>query len=252
MKTILGILLICSLAQAGLSQTATPEKKHHKKGGATNDTANAQSPGAPAPDPAASQAAQVAFYQKSFIPSDPWRTINDKTTLAKGGDWVQFEGQVQRVTSDGIVLLGWYGEPLGYMLADFKPNSMTFNLSGYPRHVVIGQILSRNDRLVALKAGTKNDLPDLDYGVVYVPQLTEEQKAQAVTAKSQADARVLAFHQELAAKGDAYGEYKMGLRYLNGDGVDKDPQKARDLLGKAAAQGNKDASDELAKLPPPN
>jgi Sel1 repeat len=251
MKTILGILLICLLAQAGLSQTATPEKKHHKKGGATNDTANAQS-GTPAPDPAAAQAAQVAYYQKSFIPTDPWRTINDKPTFAKGGDWVQFEGQVQRVTTDGIVLLGWYGEPLGYMLADFKPNSMTFNLSSYPRPVVIGQILSRNDRLVALKAGTKNDLPDLDYGTVYVPQLTEEQKTQVATAKTQADARVLAFHQELAAKGDAYGEYKMGVRYLNGDGVDKDVAKARDMLSKAAAQGNKDASDELAKIPPSN
>jgi hypothetical protein len=248
MKTILCIALVCLTAQVALPQAAEAEKKHHHKAGATNNPAGAESPAAPGPG--ADQAAQIAMYQKSFVPTDPWRTIIDKVTLAKGGDWVQFEGKVQRVTPDGIVLQGWYGEPLGYMLPGVNVSGMSFNLSSYPRQVAVGQFLSRNDRLVALKSGTKNELPNLDYGTVYVPQLTEEQKAQASQAKSATDGRVLAFHQDLAAKGDAYGEFKMGMRYLNGDGVEKDPTKARDFLGKAAAQGYQDAKDALAKLSP--
>ncbi|MDB6022292.1 MAG: hypothetical protein JWQ04_2149, partial [Pedosphaera sp.] len=213
----------------------------------------APNPAVPPPDPAADQAKQFQQYQKNFVPADPWRVLNDKTNFARGDDWVQFEGRVTQVTSDGITVQGTFGEPLFYLLPN-NGNATTGNflLSNYPRPMAIGQIFSRNDRAVAFKAGTKNDLPNLDYGLVYVPELTEEQKAQAVQVKSKTDSKVLAFHKELAEKGDAYGEYKMGVRYLNGDGVDKDLAKARDLLGKAAAQGNKDAATELAKLPEAN
>ena len=66
--------------------------------------------------------------------------------------------------------------------------------------------------------------------------------------KSELAANTLKFHQELADKGDAYGQYLMGLRYMNGDGVEKDWFKASDYLGKAALQGREDASAELRKL----
>jgi TPR repeat protein len=254
MRTLLSILLVCLTASAVRAQTPAPATakhgKHHKAGD-TNAPAGAPDSDAAA---AADQTAQIQNYQKAFVPSDPWRVMNDKTNFARGGDWVQFEGRVTQVTSDGLVLQGWFGEPLCYLLPhNTTATTMTsFLLSNYPRRAAVGQVLSRNDRLVALKSGTKNDLTQLDYGTVWVHQLTEEEKAAAVSAKSKTDAKVLAFHQELADKGDAYGEYKMGVRYLNGDGVDKDPQKARDLLAKAAAQGNKDATDELAKLAPAN
>lgn len=70
----------------------------------------------------------------------------------------------------------------------------------------------------------------------------------AAKAKIDAAKKTLEFQQKLADKGDAYGQFKMGIRYLTGDGVDKDPAKARDLLAKSAAQGNKDAADQLTKL----
>ena len=38
------------------------------------------------------------------------------------------------------------------------------------------------------------------------------------------------------------------MRYLTGDGVVKNENKARDLLAKSAAQGNKEASESLFKL----
>jgi len=60
----------------------------------------------------------------------------------------------------------------------------------------------------------------------------------------------LEWHEQLASEGDPYGQYRMGLRYLKGDGVPQDVEKARDLLKSAAAQGDKGAAEELAKLPP--
>jgi TPR repeat protein len=153
------------------------------------------------------------------------------------------------VSAAGMVLQGWFDEPLAYLLPHHSLANTRFLVSGYPRPVSIGRVLSRNDRLVAYKSEMKEGLPTLEYGTVWVPELTEEQKAQAAQAKSKTQSKVLAFHQELADKGDAYGEYKMGMHYLAGDGVDKDVAKARDWLGKSAAQGNQDAAAELAKLP---
>lgn len=60
--------------------------------------------------------------------------------------------------------------------------------------------------------------------------------------------KTLEFHRNLCAQGDAYGQFKMGIRYLTGDGVEKDENKARDLLAKSSAQGFKDATIALAKL----
>jgi TPR repeat protein len=71
----------------------------------------------------------------------------------------------------------------------------------------------------------------------------------AVAAKKVAQARVLKTNQEAADKGDLYGLLRMGERYRDGDGVDKDLAKARDFLTKAAAAGSPTADDELKKLP---
>lgn len=73
----------------------------------------------------------------------------------------------------------------------------------------------------------------------------------APPTKSDVDARILKSQQELAAKGDAYGELHMGLRYRDGDGVEKNLAKAREWLQKAADQGDPDAFAALSKLPRP-
>ena len=54
-------------------------------------------------------------------------------------------------------------------------------------------------------------------------------------------AAVLKHHQELAAQGDGYGLFKMGERYLKGDGVEADRAKGLSLLKRAAAMGREDA-----------
>ena len=53
------------------------------------------------------------------------------------------------------------------------------------------------------------------------------------------------------AEGSALYQYRMGRRYITGNGVEKDPAKARDMFQKAADQGNEEAAAELKKLPPP-
>jgi hypothetical protein len=73
-------------------------------------------------------------------------------------------------------------------------------------------------------------------------------KAQLEAKQQATKARVLKWHEELAAKGNDFGQFKMGERYLVGDGVEKDETKARNLFSKSAAQGNEDAVRALEKL----
>jgi TPR repeat protein len=78
-------------------------------------------------------------------------------------------------------------------------------------------------------------------------QLEAQKKAeQAVIKKLSAGA--LAENERLAVQGDAYGELRMGERYLTGDGVAKDIFKARDYLQRAAEQGSQTAAEELNRL----
>jgi hypothetical protein len=89
----------------------------------------------------------------------------------------------------------------------------------------------------------------------------DEDKAQA-DAKAAADAdaaaqkqaaadAALRFNQDAADKGDPYGLLRMGERYRDGDGVEKDLAKAKDYLQKAADAGSTTAKDELSKLNQP-
>lgn len=72
--------------------------------------------------------------------------------------------------------------------------------------------------------------------------------APATQRKSSTDANLLKYYQDLANKGDAYGQFRMGERYLSGNGVPKDEAKAKDFFTKAAAQGNTDAEAALLRM----
>jgi hypothetical protein len=90
-----------------------------------------------------------------------------------------------------------------------------------------------------------------------LPPLTKEETDLQAAAKSKADQRtavlnrVLRSNQDAAAQGDAYGLLRMGERYRDGEGVDKDLAKARNYLQKAADAGSLTASNELSALPGP-
>jgi Sel1 repeat len=70
--------------------------------------------------------------------------------------------------------------------------------------------------------------------------------------KAELAARTLTWHREQAEQGSAYGQYQMGMHYLNGDGVPKDLQRARDWFLKSAKQGNDDAYQKLKNLDYPS
>ncbi|HEY1170369.1 MAG TPA: hypothetical protein VGH19_03275 [Verrucomicrobiae bacterium] len=60
--------------------------------------------------------------------------------------------------------------------------------------------------------------------------------------------KVLDFQRQQAEKGSGYAQYQLGLRYLEGRGVELDATKGREWLEKAAQNGNADAIKKLSAL----
>ena len=77
----------------------------------------------------------------------------------------------------------------------------------------------------------------------------QQQAVEAAIAKKQAPyARALKWNMENAEKGDAYGLLRMGQRYRDGEGVQKDVAKAREYFTKAIQAGSPSADAELSTL----
>jgi hypothetical protein len=60
--------------------------------------------------------------------------------------------------------------------------------------------------------------------------------------------KLLKAQMEYAQKGLPSFQYDLGMRYINGDGVDRSEKVGRDWLEKSAAQGNSDAKKALQEL----
>jgi TPR repeat protein len=76
----------------------------------------------------------------------------------------------------------------------------------------------------------------------------DRQNAARQNILAQAAARALAEDERLAAGNDAYGQLRMGERYLTGDGVATNLTMAESFLQQAAAQGSPTAVQELKTL----
>lgn len=63
-------------------------------------------------------------------------------------------------------------------------------------------------------------------------------------------AKVLAFQQQRAQAGSAQAQYDLGMRYLTGDGVEKNVIEARKWLTLAVAQKHAFATKKLAETEP--
>jgi len=59
----------------------------------------------------------------------------------------------------------------------------------------------------------------------------------------------LQWQMDRAEKGSDPAQYTLGMRYLEGKGVEKDLKKARKWLTESAKQGNADAKKALAEHP---
>lgn len=216
-----------------------------------------------------------------FTPRDPWRVIDGTTFYAKGDDWVEFAGKVLEIQPGrGIRLEGNYNRIGSGATMYFTGNSSAFNyeffVANFPYDVAEGDMVSVSEGFTARKtstytykttAGGSRTIRQIDYGTPYVPPaLTPEQIADAkaaqekasVNAKANAAAqkqvtatRALKFNQDAAAKGDMFGLLRMGERYRDGDGVEKDLAKAKEYLQKSADAGSPTAKEELSKLNQP-
>ena len=217
-----------------------------------------------------------------LYPKDITRKMPDGSiTLCNGLDgkngWVNFEGKVLEVQSGGIRIQGAFaGEPAsgvsyGYIRLDGNDlgNEKEFFVAHFPYDVAEGDWIGDNRQTktfyMAKEAGTytystvlggSRTIRKLEYGTPYtpppLPPPTPEQiaaaKSKAVADKKTNEEKGLKYNQELAAKGDPYGLFRMGERYRDGDGVPKDLAKARDYFTKAVAAGSPSAADELSRL----
>ena len=218
----------------------------------------------------------------AFKPSDPWRNINGQVVPVKGPYWVQFVGKVVEVQPKGIRVEGYYGWPFIWpdnvtsqtLLCsndEYKngqgilpiPDVQEFFVKDFPYEPADGDyILWENKRMALLGSGSPHTyttvmggsrtLRQLDYGTVAAPPAPRPATPEEIEAqrkqKIENQAKTLAWQKQLSDNGDPYGMFRMGQRYLRGDEVDKDEQKGRELIAKAANAGNLEAQALRDKL----
>jgi TPR repeat protein len=74
--------------------------------------------------------------------------------------------------------------------------------------------------------------------------------AKAKAAKTEQDRKVLEYQKQRAESGAPSAQYDLGMRYLDGDGVEKDPELGRKWLEAAAKNGNSQAAKKLEQFKP--
>jgi hypothetical protein len=113
-----------------------------------------------------------------------------------------------------------------------------------------GSELTKTESAQALSEYCKNEAAEQAAAKAAQEKANAEAKAKAIAQKQAAAARALKANQDAAAKGDSFGLMRMGERYRDGDGVEKDLVKARDYFEKsfAADTNNFIAKEKLSKL----
>lgn len=198
--------------------------------------------------------------RRLYYPRDSWRVIDGKTNRVDTRSWPGFWGVVSQSTQTGIIVDGHLGTD-----GNVNLKSTRFFVEGFPYKVPDGFNIKFNDAFFAVPSGlydytTVMGAPSrvlkLSYGMPIPPQPQKQPTPEAVAAAqkkkadalAEAEARTLECTHSKAQSGDAGAQYRLGLRYLSGDGVALDPQLAREWLAKAAAQGHTSASNRLAGL----
>ena len=74
-----------------------------------------------------------------------------------------------------------------------------------------------------------------------VPGKTDKEKEELVR-------KTVEYQKQRAEEGSATSQYDLGMRYLKGDGVEKDLELARKWLTKSAEGGNSQAKEKLSDL----
>jgi TPR repeat protein len=78
---------------------------------------------------------------------------------------------------------------------------------------------------------------------------TAAEREEKAALMSEEEKKKLQWQMDRAEKGSDNAQFELGVRYLDGKGVEKDPKKARKWLEASAKQGNADAKKKLAEHP---
>ena len=180
-------------------------------------------------------------------------------------DQLPYKQGIVAFKNEGVVILSFFDR--NALTGETTPNGKMFALTNYPGEAVTDRLISATH---AKKVGTfdwgSQPLELFDCGTPYIPppptpeeiaaakaaqdKASADAKAKATAQKQAGAARALQANQDAAAKGDSFGLLRMGERYRDGDGVEKDLAKAKEYLQKAADAGSPTATEELAKLKP--
>lgn len=237
-------LLFFLMAASGLAQTHPPIHYNQLRANSASGSLVADT--------------KIAPPEQTYSARDPLREFDGKVYRIPGADpvhgWVEFSGTVVQVIDSGVVIDGKFnGAPGRFYVTNFPSGAD-------------GQIVGRESQYltcyVAKYAGTatlfygSTTLRCLDYGRIYVPKPPTPKevaaaKAKVAEAKRAGAEKALAANQAAADKGDAYGLLRMGERYRDGEGVEKDLTKAKDYLGRAAVAGSPSATEALKQLKSP-
>lgn len=205
-----------------------------------------------------------------------FRVFDGATNYIKQADngWKTFSGKVLQVENDGVLMQSYgFGNifianyPSG-VVDDQQITGLAHESGMYSYQSVMGATLTvkKLDYGIAVQPteeirqsainAIQSQIKAIQDGIVE-RQKNEEAAAAAVVQK-QADEKqekikaaqdaALKYNEQQAEKGDAYGLLRMGERYRDSDGVEKDLDKAKNYLSKAADAGSTTAANELAQL----
>jgi hypothetical protein len=116
-----------------------------------------------------------------------------------------------------------------------------------PHHDALGTVTIENhaaaDSKTAVTAAPVREKNDVEVQA-------EARGARIKAERKRLNNNAVIWQQERAAGGSATAQRSLAMRYLTGDGVEKDEVKGMDLLRKGAAGGDSAAKKELAKREP--
>ena len=173
-------------------------------------------------------------------PIDPFRREGDLKVAANGPGWVKFWGKVTGADGVRLIVSGGFTNKGG----GFSGSYVVLNFS---KETSPGDVISWDKPYWAKEEADamvgRTNFHVLNYEAPY--QLTAGELAAKASAleekRAELVARALEADERAASAGDVFAELQMGKRYRDGDGVAKDPAKAREWFAKAAAKGNADA-----------
>lgn len=194
---------------------------------------------------------------------DPYRLISNVVYTVREPSpehgWVEFQGRIWNVQSGGVCINGSFtGYEGDFYVAHFPEAADNETVGRDAQTLTCYCAKYAGTYTYSTVAGGTKTLRMLEYGEVYRPPAPTQEEIEAAkkaarekaeAMKNIANAKALAANEAAAEKGDAYGLLRMGERYRDGDGVEKDLIKAKDYLQKSADAGSPTAADELKKLP---